>query len=307
MSQVPRRLVNELGHQLLFCPFTAPTYHSPAVPTVCTIYDLQFKEYPQFFSSGDLRYRSIAFADAARDASALAAISEYSRQSALAHGKIAAERIVAIALRLAERIEIVSAERCRPVLAGFGLDYGRYLFYPANFWLHKNHEVLLESFVIARGLGLASDTKLVLTGNSDARQQTIRAMVKSLGLETDVVIPGFLDNDQFQAFLNGCAGVVFPSLFEGFGLPIVEAMAVGKPVACSRVTSLPEVAGDAALLFDPRAPSQIAAAMVSLNSDQALRERLIAAGLERARKFQDSMQMAREYWTLFESALMTHR
>lgn len=302
-----RRFVSELDHQVLFCPFTAPTYHSPAVPTVCTLYDLQYKEYPQFFTPEDLKYRDDSFLDAVQYASHVAAISEYSRASALTYANLEPERIVTIWLRLAQRIRTISVERCQEVLAALGLDYGRYLFYPANFWLHKNHEVLLRSFSIARNSGLPGDIKLVLTGNADARQQAVKEMLNPLGLNGSVVIPGFVDDNRFEVLLNGCAGLVFPSLFEGFGLPIVEAMAIGKPVACSRVTSLPEVAGEAALMFDPRIPAEIAAAMASLVSDQPLRERLIAAGFERARTFHDSMQMAREYWALFESARVAQR
>lgn len=307
LARAPRRLVNGLGHQLLFCPFTAPTLHIQTVPTVCTIYDLQYKEYPQFFDADELKQRDTAFVDAVRYASTLAAISEYSRQSALACGKIEPDRIVTIWLRLARRVQMVSAERCQTVLSDFGLDYGRYLLYPANFWPHKNHEMLLQSFALAQRLGLASDIKLVLTGSAEPRQHAVSEMRQALGLENDVIIPGFVEHDQFAALLNGCTGVVFPSLFEGFGLPIIEAMAVGKPVACSRATSLPEIAANAALMFDPRAPPELAAAMMSLTSDQPLRQRLIAAGTERARAFQDSTQMAREYWALFESSLVADR
>lgn len=304
-AQTARRLVAELGHDLLFCPFTAPTYHDPAKPTICVIYDLQHKTYPQFFTHDDLKYRDQAFADAIRYGSFLTAISEYSRESALSYGEIEPHRIASIPLRMAQRLEAIGVERCQEVLSAFGLDYQRYLLYPANFWQHKNHELLLESFRIARDAGLPNDMKLVLTGNADKRQETVRNLMRYLDLEERVVIPGYLNKGQFEAILNGCVGVIFPSLFEGFGLPVIEAMAVGKPVACSRVTSLPEVVGDAALMFDPRNAQEIAAAMIKLTSDQPLRETLIAAGFKRAGNFEDSMQTAREYWTLFERALHT--
>ena len=119
-----------------------------------------------------------------------------------------------------------------------------------------------------------------------------------MGLESRVSFPGFVPAGQMAALLAGATGVVFPSLYEGFGLPLVEAMAAGVPVACSSTTALPEVAGDAALLFDPRVPAQIADAMAALVNDGALRERLVEAGRRRAPEFADADRMAREYWEL---------
>ena len=96
-------------------------------------------------------------------------------------------------------------------------------------------------------------------------------------LENHVLFPGYLANAELLALVTNSAGVIFPSLYEGFGLPVVEAMATGVPVACSNVTSLPEVAGDAAILFDPRVPEDIAHAMISLAQDKEL-DRPVGAG-----------------------------
>jgi hypothetical protein len=123
-----------------------------------------------------------------------------------------------------------------------------------------------------------------------------------MGLGERVVFPGYVSEAELATLLTHSTGMVFPSLYEGFGLPVVEAMATGVPVACSKTTSLPEVAAGAALLFDPRIPEEIAGCMVQLATDEALRPRLAAAGRERALEFADSDRMAREYWDLFEFA-----
>ncbi len=296
-------LLRDLGANLLFCPFTAPTYFEPGVPMVCTIYDLQYKTYPEFFTAADdVAHRHSMFITACRRAAAFAAISDFSRDAAITHGRLDPARIRTIYLRMAHRIAPI-VEHDQGVLNRLGLTRWQYLIYPANFWKHKNHEMLLTAFGLACREGLAADVKLVCTGAPGARQEWLMSAARTMSLGDRVLFPGFLSNPELAALMGNCSGVVFPSLYEGFGLPVIEAMAVGVPVACSNVTSLPEVAADAAILFDPRVPTQIAQAMVALLEDETLRSRLIQAGQQRANVFSDTERMAREYWELFEYAL----
>lgn len=297
-----RGLLRDMNVDLLFCPFTAPTYFEPGIATVSTIYDLQYKTYPEFFSEEDGVHRNNIFLEACRRASALTAISDYSRYSAIAHGNLDPERIRTIYLRMAQRIA-TRVENDNDVLARYGLTAQRYLVYPANFWKHKNHEMLLTAFGMACHGGLAADIKLVCTGAPVARQEWLKSAARTMNLGDRVLFPGYLPNAELAALMANCTGEVFPSLYEGFGLPVIEAMAAGVPVACSNITSLPEVAADAAILFDPRVPTQIAEAMISLVENEALRVRLIQTGLQRAAEFSDAERMAREYWELFQNAL----
>ena len=296
-------LLRHLQADLLFCPFTAPTYFDPAVPTVCTIYDLQYKTYPEFFSPEDVASRDHAFTQACRHAAALSAISEYAKASAVRHGGITGDAIHTIHLRMASRMTAGPANG-QMVLQRLSLTARGYLIYPANFWLHKNHEMLLTAFGMAcsRGL-LAPDIKLVCTGAPGERQTYLRQAANLMGLGGRVLFPGFLSNDDLGSLLGHAGGMIFPSLYEGFGLPVIEAMAMSVPVACSNMTSLPEVAANAAILFDPRVPEQIADAMATLLADSDRRVQLIAAGLDRASEFSDTDRMAREYWNLFLHAM----
>jgi glycosyltransferase involved in cell wall biosynthesis len=300
-------LLRDLDVDLLFCPFTAPTYYEPGITTVCTIYDLQYKTYPEFFAPEDVAHRSQTFTDASRRATALAAISDYSRQSAIVHGNLDPSHIRTIHLRMARRIA-PEADQSTEVLKRLSLVPQRYLIYPANFWKHKNHEMLLTAFGMACvDGGLPADIKLVCTGAPGARQEWLINASHGMNLSERIVFPGYLPNAELAALISNCSGVVFPSLYEGFGLPVLEAMAADVPVACSNTTSLPEVAADAAILFDPRIPSQIAEAMIALVGDEALRTRLIKAGRPRVDAFSDSKRMADEYWDLFQYALADAR
>ncbi len=296
------QLLHDLGVDLLFCPFTAPTYFEFGIPMVCTIYDLQHKTYPGFFEAAEVAHRDQLFAAACRHASALAAISDYARDSAIAHGKLDPTRIATIYLRMAQRIS-ANAEGSAGALARHGLVAQQYLLYPANFWKHKNHEMLLTAFGMACHGGLPANIKLVCTGAPVVRQAWLVRAVQAMGLAERVLLPGHLPTAEFAELMANCRGVVFPSLYEGFGLPVVEAMAAGVPVACSNSTALPEVVGEAALLFDPRIPTQMARAMIALVGDEALRAKLVRAGLQRAAGFSDSDRMAHEYWQLFQQAM----
>lgn len=297
-------LLGSYGVDLLFCPFTTPTYHQPDVPTVCTIYDLQYKTYPEFFAPEEVAERERAFLAACRHASALTAISDYSRDSAITHGALAPHRIRTIYLRMAHRI---TATQDSDVLQALGLERGGYLLFPANFWRHKNHEAALAAFSLACARGLPAHVKLVCTGAPGPRQQSLVDLAAAMGLAKRVLFPGYVSAIELGALVAQSAGIVFPSLYEGFGLPVIEAMAAGVPVACSDATSLPEVAAGAAIMFDPREPQEIAEAMLRLVSDRPLRLRLMRAGRRRAKAFADANRMAREYWRLFRFALANSR
>lgn len=297
-GKVSNTLLRDIGADLLFCPFTSPTYFEPRTPTVCTIYDLQFKAYPEFFAVEDVLHRENSFLEACKKATVLAAISDYSRKEAISYGNIEPNRIRTIYLRMAQRLEI-GVEQNKEILVKHGLKHKRYLIYPANFWKHKNHEMLITAFGMACHGGIESDVNLVCTGAPGTRQDWLIKTVRAIGLENRIIFPGYLPNIDLAVLIKNCAGVVFPSLYEGFGLPVIEAMAAGVPVACSNTTSLPEIASDAVILFDPRVPKQITDAIVSMVENEKLCKKMIKAGLQRSTEFSDVTRMASEYWDLF--------
>lgn len=288
---------------LLFCPMTAPVFRKKGLPTVCTIYDLQHKTYPLNFSRAEIVMRDQIFSNACRYGNGLAAISNYSRNSAIEHGAIGQKRIRTIYPRLARRI---SARRDdQKILCEWNLTPGEYLLYPGNFWKHKNHEMLLTAFSIALRNGLHDKIKLVLTGEACDRQVYLANAVRAMNLSGRVHFVGYLSDAAFSTIMKNCRAVVFPSLYEGFGLPVIEAMAAGVPVACSNRTCLPEIVCQAALLFDPRMPAEMAEAIGTIVKDDGLRSKLTAAGKIRSDEFHDSGRMASEYWDLFCHVVQT--
>jgi glycosyltransferase involved in cell wall biosynthesis len=132
---------------------------------------------------------------------------------------------------------------------------------------------------------LQDDLKLVLAGGRGWGSEDFLVAVEALGLRDHVLFTGFVDDDDLPDLYRGALLFVYPSLYEGFGLPVLEAMACGIPVVTSNSSSLPEVAGDAALLVDPRQPEALAAAMTSIIHDGGLRQALRSKGLVRARAF----------------------
>jgi glycosyltransferase involved in cell wall biosynthesis len=172
----------------------------------------------------------------------------------------------------------VPPERVRPIHLGIDLerlspgDEARepFLLYPANGWPHKNHRRLLEAFALLRRE--RPELRLVLTGSG----------LDKLPSTEGVEVRGHVPRDELVCLYRSAATLVFPSLYEGFGLPPLEAMACGCPVAASDAGALPEVLGDAARMFDPTDPDAIAACVAAVLDDP---EPLVKRGLERSRSF----------------------
>lgn len=297
------RRVDALEADLLFRPFTAPYYRAAATPTVAVLYDLQFKRYPQNFRDEERLHWDRVLRDARRLADEYVCISEFVRASVLEHAALDPQRVHTIHIQLSHRLPEVGPQVLAEVLGTLSLEAGQYLLYPANFWPHKNHETLLAAFGMHRARDPSSRLKLVCTGAPGERGRHLAGEAARMGLGPWTVFPGYLPEPQLAALLRGCAALVYPSLYEGFGMPVPEAMAAGKPVLCSSVTSVPEIAGDAALYFDPTRPAEIADAIRRLVGDPALAAELVKKGLARARVFGDPSRMASQYWAVFERAV----
>jgi glycosyltransferase involved in cell wall biosynthesis len=232
-----------------------------AVPAAVTVHDLQHELYPRFFSRSELAYRRVLYRRSVRSSRIVIAISEHARETLLTRYGLDPSRVVAIPLGI-DHLRLRPAEEPEP--------REPFLLYPANPWPHKNHARLYEAFALARRD--RPELRLVLTGTGhDPR-----------ALPDAVESRGRVPYDELVRLYRTASALVFPSLYEGFGLPPLEAMACGCPVAVSRATSLPEVCGDAAEYFDPLSPEDMARAVGAVLDDPAL---YVQRGVARARLY----------------------
>jgi glycosyltransferase involved in cell wall biosynthesis len=290
---------DKLQPDLLFCPFTVPYFWRPSVPCVSIVYDLQHVTYPEFFTPEQRLNRQRHVEDACRRSEHVVCISEYVRGTLLAGVDIAPERVSTIPLGLLH--DAASADWA--AIGRLGLNDADFLLYPANFWPHKNHPVLFEALAAYRDDHPKSHLRLVCTGAPNALMSSLRSTAEALLPSGSVVFAGYIPAQELSALLSACRAVVFPSLYEGFGMPVLEALACGKPVLCSNVTGLTEVAGDAAIYFDPTHPREIAEAIAALHSQDRVVD-LVKRGRERAKRFGDGQRMATDYLSLFQSVLI---
>jgi glycosyltransferase involved in cell wall biosynthesis len=161
---------------------------------------------------------------------------------------------------------------------------GPYALFLGKLEPRKNVMRLLEAFAKFRH-DTGSDTRLLLAGNRTSVTPAIGAQIERLGLAEAVIQPGYVPTDLLAALYSAARMFLLPSLWEGFGIPIVEAMACGTPVLTSNVTCLPEIAGDAALIVDPTSTDSMADGLAELDGSEELRRTLVARGFERARQF----------------------
>jgi glycosyltransferase involved in cell wall biosynthesis len=276
--------VRRLALDLWFCPMTNLDPRHLPIPTVVTIADIQQEYYPEFFTRADLQARALMYGPSCQEATAVITVSEFSKRCMIEKYGLLPEKVHCVYEAGVERIddpggsptvEEIRRKHHLPV---------RYAFYPANMWPHKNHRLLLLALHRLRHL-YGMTLSPVLTGDDLGQWGEFEAVARHFHLREHIHYLGYVPVDDLPGLYRGAAMLLFPSLFEGFGIPLVEAMALGCPIAAANTATIPEVVGDAALLFDPRHPDSIATACSQLLADEALRQTLIARARERAPRF----------------------
>lgn len=193
------------------------------------------------------------------------------------------KKISVIPLGVEEKFKPASEKEIKKIKADLGLP-DNYIITLGTLQPRKNLEALIDAFARLKK-DKAIPHKLVVVGEEGWNNERLLTKLDRLDIAEDIVITGFIEDNQLPSLYSGATALVYPSLYEGFGLPVLEAMACGVPVACSNTSSLPEVAGEAALLFDPTDVDQIYSSMQELLSDDRLRNNLSEVGIKRARHF----------------------
>jgi len=254
---------------------------SVRLPTVLTLHDVLHHDLPQHFSSAGRLWRRICYDAPARRATLVHTVSMFSKARIVDRLGVDADRVVVIPHGVDHlRFKPEPDNRDEALLESFDLP-DRFLFYPATLWAHKNHLKLLDALKLVE----EQELHLVLCGATVGRLQEILAAAEQRGLAQRVCHLGFVADAALPAVYRRAIALAFPSMYEGFGTPPLEAMAAGCPVASTLVGPLAEVCGGAAIELIPDDPRQMAEAIDLIAGDLQLRARLRAAGLEHAATF----------------------
>jgi len=257
---------------VLFNPgFTAPLLAS--CPQVTVFHDMQHKRHPEFFRRFDLPFWRMLLYWSAHRSRRLIAVSEATRDDLLAFYRLPPGKIAVVPHGVDERMFGIAAVRSPEP----------FVLCVSTLHPHKNIARLLQAFAELRRD--RPDLKLVLAGLKGFFSREVEARIAALGLGEAVRITGWLPREELYELFRTAWAFVYPSTFEGFGMPVAEAMAAGVPTACSDIRPIRDVAGDAALLFDPLDTATMTAALRRLVADVPERARLIAAGSGRTRQF----------------------
>lgn len=280
-----------------FCPFSSLWPRPVPLPTVLTFHDLQERFFPEFFTPAQLEERLFHYDASLRMADVVIAVSEFTKRSCT--------DIVGISPRKIRRVYHAPDELPSPRRPdGWDASWEKFIFYPSNLWEHKNHRTLLDALQKCRANGLA--VRGVLTGNLLGHEEAWNAMIRDAGLADSVHHLGRRSRGEIAWLFQHARGLVFPSLFEGFGIPLIEAMQSGCPIACADRTSLPEIAQASALYFDPTRSDDIAQAIARLWQDDALCHQLAQRGRERAAEF-TPQRLVEGHLAAFELARRRYR
>lgn len=259
---------------ILFCPSNIVPFFVPKkVKLIVTIHDLRVKRFPDSFSKGTRTYYNLNYLTLFNRADAIITVSEFSRNEIIEYYPQAKEKIFVIPNGInLERFKFLDIPRKKQIL------------FIGAIAKHKNIKAILKAFLMIKD---KIEHRVVIVGKKDSgmpNDEEIQDLIKQIPSER-IVFTGKLSDEEIVKVYNESEIFVFPSIYEGFGLPVLEAMACGCPVIASNQSSIPEVCGDSALLFDPLNPEELAEKILLLANNPDLRNKLTQKGLERVKLF----------------------
>lgn len=268
---------------LLHVQYTAPIGCS--APVVVSVHDVSFLEFPEYFTRYRRTQLRLTVKRTVERAAAVLTPSEFSRDAILQHYRIDPRKIVVAHNAVSSQFRPIERRLARAgIEKKFGLR-GPFVLTVGDLQPRKNHLGLLKAFEEAVRAHPQLTHRLVFVGKETWYSKELHRAVAESSVSERVHFTGFIDDAEVVQFYGACELFVFPSFYEGFGLPILEAMACGRAVACSNTSAMPEVADAAAILFDPRSTREIARAIADVLLDPELRVRLERLSAQRASLF----------------------
>lgn len=260
-----------------FCSLTT------TIPQLLVVHDLSFLHYPGFISWHQRLYYKLFTGSFLRKAKRVVTVSDYSREDIIKQYRIPPEKIGIVHSAAGDRFRPIDWQEKQQVKEKYA-EGKEYFLCTGGIHPRKNLMNLLRAFSLFKKWQ-HSNMKLVVAGRLAWGYDDILEKIKTYKYREDVILTGYLPDDELATLTASAYAAVYPSWFEGFGVPILEAMQSGVPVITSNTSSMPEVGGDAALYADPNDPDSIAKHMLGLYRDETFRSRLIEAGIKQAAQF----------------------
>jgi glycosyltransferase involved in cell wall biosynthesis len=277
------RLLRADRPDLVHVQYTAPA--SCSVPIVASVHDVSFLEHPEYFTAARALQLRLTVKHTVNRAARVITSSEFSRNAIARLYGIGPERIAVVPNAAASLFRPLAHEESAAwVGRRFGIP-APYLLTVGDLQSRKNQAGLIRAFAEMLRARPELPHRLVLAGKESWHAETVHRAAAASGVTDRIHFTGFVSDDEVVRLYNGCEFFVFPSFYEGFGLPVLEAMACGRPVACSNSSALYETADACALLFDPHSTGEMTRAMLDLALDAELRSRMGRLGLQRAAQF----------------------
>ena len=274
--ELPYRAARDRA-DLLHVQYVAPV--TGRIPLVTAIHDVSFEDVPDLFSRSTTWRLKVSVRSSARRSAAVVTLSEFTRRRLLHHYDLAPERVIVAPGGVSDRWKRLSPEESASRMEGLAVPT-RFILAVGNLHPRKNVPRLVRAVASLRRRG--SDVGLVLAGQPGWRADDVQRAIAEVRGDDWVVLTGYVPDPVLEALYNEAAAVAYLSTYEGFGLPVAEALAVGAIVVASDATSIPEVAGDAAILVDPLDDDAIVHGLEQAITDQVLGARLREAGPRRA-------------------------
>ena len=277
------RLIREDRPDLVHVQYTAPLRVS--APTVVTVHDVSFLEHPEYFTVARRSQLALTVGRTVKRAARIVTVSEFSRAAILRAYDIAPEKVRAIPNAANPEFRVIGREKAQQSVQARLRFEAPFVLSVGDLQPRKNQIGLIAAFSKLLTDHPQLKHHLVLTGKETWFTPKVREAARTSGFASRIHFTGFVSDEELLELYNACECFVFPSFYEGFGLPILEAMACGRAVACSNTSSMPEVADGAGLLFDPHQTGEITRALKDILLDAELRGRLERLGLQRAAGF----------------------